>query len=479
MNDQFNQQDPRQSDQESTQRPYQPDYYANGQNNGYGGQSGSSGQGGQNNGWQNYDRQWQNGGSYGYQRGNGPYQWNFDQMHQTDHQNRSPKKKNHGLRVFGVILGSIAGLVLVCFAAYGGYVAATGSVPQLSSPTQESQQEPSGEPSVNSVPDVTLEDKPQGESAAASDGGMANTEIYTKCSPSVVGIVSYLGTTSYGYSEQSQGSGIIMSEDGYIITNAHVVEGAMDLEVVLSTGETYDGVVVGSDSQTDLAVVKIVAEGLTAAEFGNSDQLLVGERVVAIGNPGGLQFATSLTVGYVSALNREIAAGDAGYTIECIQTDAAINPGNSGGALINAYGQVVGINSAKIAMEGYEGMGFAIPINDAMPIITDIITNGKVTGRAMLGITAQQVQLEEAQYYGTPLGLRIYSFVEGADIQAKGAKEGDIITHIEGKPVYSFNESAEILQDYAPGDTVTITIYRLDNRGKSSTFDLDIVLMGS
>ena len=470
MNDQFNQNDQQpEQERDFAQQPYQPDYYANGQQN-PGSQRPDSG-------WQNYDRQWQSGGSYGYQRGNGPYQWNFDQMHQTDSQNRSPRKKNRGLRVFGAILGSIAGLVLVCFAAYGGYVAVTGDLPQSSQPMEEQQQE---QEEVVSVPDVTLEDKPSGDaSVSASDGGLANTEIYTKCSPSVVGIVSYLGTSSFGYSDQSQGSGIIMSEDGYIITNAHVVEGAMDLEVVLSTGETYDGVVIGSDTQTDLAVVKIEAENLTAAEFGNSDQLLVGERVVAIGNPGGLQFATSLTVGYVSALNREIAAGDAGYTIECIQTDAAINPGNSGGALINAYGQVVGINSAKIAMEGYEGMGFAIPINDAMPIATDIITNGKVTGRAMLGITAQQVQLEEAQYYGTPLGLRIYSFVEGADIQAKGAKEGDIITHIQGKPVYSFNESAEILADYEPGDTVTITIYRLDNRGKSSTFDLEIVLMGS
>ncbi|MEG0540739.1 MAG: trypsin-like peptidase domain-containing protein [Angelakisella sp.] len=404
-----------------------------------------------------------------------PYRWDFESMKQTA-STTPPKKKQKGAKVFGIIAAAIALTVVGSFACYGIYVAATGDTLEgIFVPA------PGGAPAAPGVPvpEFSINDKPAGTPLAA-DAGLSNSDIFKKVSPTVVGIVSYVQGNPYiGGGTQEQGSGIIMSEDGYIITNAHVVANASEIEVVLADGKTYDGTVIGMDIPTDLAVVKIEATGLIPAEFGNSEQMEVGERVVAIGNPGGLQFASSLTVGYVSALNRSLSSGEAGYELECIQTDAAINPGNSGGALINAYGQVVGINSAKIKASGFEGMGFAIPINDAMPIIEDIIKNGKVTGRAMLGIQVQPVSPTEAQYSGSPMGLRIMKFDAGTDMERKGAQVGDIITHINNTPVYSTTGSAGVLKEFKPGDTVTVSLYRINNRGRATTFNIDIVLAGS
>lgn len=404
-----------------------------------------------------------------------PYRWDFENMQQTAAA-APPKRKNKGAKVFGIIAAAIALAIIGSFSVYGVYVAATGDTLQsILEPL------PGGTPSSTApIPEFSINDKPAG-TPLTSDAGLSNSEIFKKVSPTVVGIVSYVDGNPYNGTSggQEQGSGIIMSADGYIITNAHVVASAGEIEVVLADGKTYDGTVVGLDVPTDLAVVKIDATGLTAAEFGNSDQLEVGERVVAIGNPGGLQFASSLTVGYVSALNRSLASGEAGYELECIQTDAAINPGNSGGALINSYGQVVGINSAKIKASGFEGMGFAIPMNDAMPIIEDIITNGKVTGRAMLGIEVEVVSAVEAQYTGGPMGIRIRKFTEGNSLEAKGAQVGDVITHINNTPVYSTTGSASVLKDFKPGDTVTLTLYRVNNRGRAASFDIDVTLTGS
>lgn len=405
-----------------------------------------------------------------------PYRWDFENMQQTAAAATPPKKKNRGAKVFGIIAAAIALAVVGSFSVYGVYVAATGDTLQsILEPA------PGSDPSSTApIPEFSINDKPAG-TPLTTDAGLSNSEIFKKVSPTVVGIVSYVDGNPYTGTGggQEQGSGIIMSADGYIITNAHVVASASEIEVVLADGQTYNGTVVGMDVPTDLAVVKIDATGLTAAEFGNSEQLEVGERVVAIGNPGGLQFASSLTVGYVSALNRSLSSGEAGYELDCIQTDAAINPGNSGGALINAYGQVVGINSAKIKASGFEGMGFAIPINDAMPIIEDIITNGKVTGRAMLGIEVEVVSAAEAQFTGGPMGIRIRNFTEGNDLERKGAQVGDIITHINNTPVYSTTGSASVLKEFKPGDTVTLTLYRVSNRGRASSFDINITLTGS
>ena len=200
--------------------------------------------------------------------------------------------------------------------------------------------------------------------------------------PSIVGITVY--TQKSSISPSGWASGIIMSEDGYILTNAHVVSNAAAVSVELDNGESYVADVIGYDTKTDLAVMKIDAEGLTPAEFGNSDELRVGERVVVIGNPGGRELSGSAAQGIVSGVNRSLSADS--YSTSYIQTDAAINPGNSGGALANAYGQVVGISSARLASYDYENICFAIPINTAKPIVEQIKATGSFT-RAYLGIT--------------------------------------------------------------------------------------------
>lgn len=323
------------------------------------------------------------------------------------------------------------------------------------------------------------------DTSTSSDGtvsAMSDQDIAAKLTPSVVCIQNYQVTQNYGFmqtdtsdssvSPASEGSGIIMSEDGYIITNAHVVEGATSLKVMTSEGETYEAQLVGSDTVTDLAVVKIDATGLTAAEFGSSEDLRVADKVMAIGNPGGHELSSSVTIGYVSALNRAISNNTTGYTMEYIQTDAAINPGNSGGALINEYGQVVGINSAKISATGYEGLGFAIPIDTAQPIISDLIQYGYVKDRAVLGISGQFIDSMTGRFYGLPQGEYVAQ-LNSSEAQASGLQVGDVITAIDGQQLDSESTLRSAILSKKPGDTVTLQVYRSSTQ-QSATVELKL-----
>lgn len=310
-------------------------------------------------------------------------------------------------------------------------------------------------------------------------GDMTQQEVAAKVIPSVVCIQNYQqasfqqGLSMQGWgnnqnstqqetrdsevSPTSEGSGIIATSDGYIITNAHVVDGADSLKVITSDGKTYEAELIGSDSMTDLAVIKVDAEGLTAAEFGSSSDLVVADPVIAIGNPGGLQ--SSVTIGYVSALNRPVTSSDTGYTMNCIQTDAAINPGNSGGALVNMYGQVIGINSSKIVATGYEGLGFAIPIDDALPIISNLKDYGYVKDRAMLGISGQYLDSWTANFYGLPSGMYVAE-VNNESVSDAGVQQGDVITKIDDEEITSANTISNYIAKKKPGDEVALTITR-------------------
>lgn len=248
--------------------------------------------------------------------------------------------------------------------------------------------------------------------------------------------------------EQGSGSGIIISEDGYIVTNQHVIDGATEIVVILNTGDEYTASLVGADEKSDIAVLKIQANGLTAAVIGDSDALQVGDLAVAIGNPLGQEFAGTVTAGVISAVNRTMTVDNKKYNL--IQTDAAINPGNSGGALVNCYGEVVGINSVKISTTGVEGIGFAIAMSEAKPIIDDLINNGYVSGRPLVGITAS----------ATGSGLLVRSVSEGSGAQKAGIAVNDLIVKADGKVVKSVDELNEIRDAKKAGDTMQMTIIR-------------------
>ena len=300
-------------------------------------------------------------------------------------------------------------------------------------------------------------------------------EIAKRVRSSVVGIAQYSAFNTF--TPSGQGSGIIINSDGYIVTNAHVVEGATGINVELDNDETYAAKLIGIDTKTDLAVIKIEAENLVAAEFGNSDALQVGERVIAIGNPGGATLAGSVSQGIVSGVNRTL--NDGNHTSTYIQTDAAINPGNSGGALVNEYGQVVGINSAKVAAVDYEGIGFAIPVSEAKPIIDQLLQYGYVKGRAKLGITGQVINEALSQINGIPVGVYIWSIDPTSELAGKNVTQGDIIIAIDGQKITDFNDISAVLKTKAPGDVVTLTLYRsakgVSNSGRS--FDVTTILM--
>ena len=282
-------------------------------------------------------------------------------------------------------------------------------------------------------------------------------DIYSTVIDSVVSISSM---TSSG---TSSGTGIIMSPDGYVITNHHVITGALVISVLTNDNQEFEAALVGSDEMSDLAVLKIDARGLQAAEFGDSSKLRVGDSVVAIGDPLGVQLRGTMTNGIISAINRDLTVGD--RTMTLIQTNAALNNGNSGGPLINCYGQVIGINTVKMssyytATASVEGLGFAIPISVAKPIIDELIENGYVAGRPAIGISGDSLPSYYRTYYRLPDGVYVTSVNEGSDAKAKGIREGDIVTAINGEKICSIDELNTVKNQYAAGDEVTLTIYR-------------------
>ena len=287
--------------------------------------------------------------------------------------------------------------------------------------------------------------------------------IAQKVTPSVVGVHTY-GTYSYWgrqitNMELGSGSGIIYSEDGYIITNYHVIENATSVIVTLADEKEYEAVIIGADEASDLAVLKINADRkLPAAELGDSSQLQIGELVVAIGNP--LGYSNTVTDGIVSGLNRQLSD----YTDEMtlIQTNAAINSGNSGGALVNSRGQVVGINSAKLVASNAEGMGFALSIDEVKPLVEQLINQGHVS-RPYMGVTINsQYQVDEktAERYDIPVGIMIYSVADNSPAERAGLKAGDIIYKVDNTIIQSFDDLSRVIDSSKVGDTLQVTANR-------------------
>lgn len=294
---------------------------------------------------------------------------------------------------------------------------------------------------------------------------LSTVDISKKVGPAVVGITSTVNNIysifNTSTTSEGTGSGIIISSDGYIVTNNHVIDGASAVKVTLNTGTEYEAKVIGSDSKTDLAVLKIKPnETLTVAELGDSSQIQVGERAIAIGNPLGLEFFGSTTQGIISAINRKITVGD--RTMSVIQTDAAINEGNSGGALVNAYGQVIGINAVKISSSSVEGMGFAIPISEAKPVLEDLIKFGYVKGRPVLGISARDVTKDMAVRQGWPIGVQVMAAQVGSGAEIAGLQQGDIITKADGKEVKNFDDLNEIKDSHKPGEIMNLEVYKYE-----------------
>ncbi len=302
---------------------------------------------------------------------------------------------------------------------------------------------------------------------AAANGKteMSVTEIAKTVGPSCVGVINkakvqpqkYYDPFSGRYFyyqqsdevvEQGSGSGIIISSDGYVVTNQHVIADATEITVILNTGDEYKATLVGSDEKSDLAVLKIDAKGLPVATLGDSSTVEVGELAVAIGNPLGQELAGSVTQGCISAVNRKMTVD--GRTYNLLQTDAAINPGNSGGALVNRYGEVIGINSIKMSQTGVEGIGFAIAISEAKPIIDDLMNEGYVSGRSLIGITATESRN----------GLTVYSVSPGSGAEEAGIKKDDLIVKADGQVINTVDALNEIKDKKSPGDYITLTIIR-------------------
>ncbi len=324
---------------------------------------------------------------------------------------------------------------------------------------------------------VTVGSTPVTTSQTAVGEAMSTEEIYAAYADACVAISTEIVTTNlFGQTTSSAaaGSGFVLTSDGYIVTNYHVIEDASTITVTFNDGSEYTATLVGGEEDSDVAVLKIDAEGLTAVVIGDSDALAVGQTVSTIGNPLG-EMTFSQTSGIVSALNRSVTLDD-GITMSMIQTDCTINSGNSGGPLFNEYGQVVGITSAKYSNNGssseatIEGIGFAIPINDVIDLITDIIENGYVTGKPSMGVLLDDVSTE-AQRYGIPAGTEILAVLEGSCAETAGLEAGDIVTAVDDTEITSSSELQSAVQSCQAGDTVTLSVYR-----DGSTLTLTVTL---
>ena len=305
------------------------------------------------------------------------------------------------------------------------------------------------------------------KTASAGTGSeLSLKELYESCSPSVV----YIRGQAKGSDSISWGSGIVLSDDGYVITNTHVIEDCDTAEVGLSDGSTFEAVLIGADSVSDLAILKIDAEGLTPAVF--AADASIGDEVVAIGNPLGETYKLTMTDGIISAINRTVNHN--GTTMNLLQTNAAINEGNSGGPLFNRRGQVVGITNMKVisALTGVEGIGFAIPTVTVKNIVSSIMSQGAVFGRSTIGITIGEVPDMAAAHYNIPTGLYICAVADGSDAQKQGVKAGDILTKVNGEIVKTTEDVATIKNDLKVGDVMHFDIWR---DGKNLEFDVKLM----
>ena len=313
-------------------------------------------------------------------------------------------------------------------------------------------------------------------SAAKARTSVRNTpvvQVAREVGPAIVGITNKAVAQDFFTNRQIEvergfGSGVIFRNDGYIVTNNHVIEGANELIVSLEDGSTYSGTLVGTDEMTDIAVVKVDARNLPSARFGNSDDIMVGEPVVAIGNPMGLALHGSVTVGVISAIDRSISLND----VSLLQTDAAISPGNSGGALVNYEGEVIGINNAKVAREGVEGIAFSIPINTVKDVVNELMEKGYVA-RPYLGV--QIFDPMTAARYGYQLnikrGVYIFQVTINSPADRAGLQRGDIILSVDGKAVNSVSEVRSNIVSHKVGASVKVTF---DRNGTEHTVDVTL-----
>lgn len=373
---------------------------------------------------------------------------------------RKPRKKR------GFPWKPVAAVVVVGALAFGGGMLAGGgmSLPIGTENTGSKTSADAALPANSAKVEIS-------ETSSSGDDKASYAGVYQKVSPSIVSIV----VDEIQMGSESSGSGVIMSEDGYVITNNHVVDGGDRFTVILHDSTSYQAELIGTDEQTDLAVLKIDAKNLSAAEFGNSDQVQVGDRAFAIGSPGGVEFQNSFTGGFISAINRNVTIND--RVMNLIQTDTAINPGNSGGALINADGQVIGITSSKLSASSsdsasIEGMGFAIPTTTVKEVVDQLIANGHVTGRPAIGISGYDIDEMRASYYNIPQGVMVKSVDTASDAYKQGIKEGDIITGVNGKEITGMSDINTIKNDMKAGDQMTLTIYR---SGKTVTVKITLV----
>ena len=327
------------------------------------------------------------------------------------------------------------------------------TVPDVTEPVSQAI-EPYG--ASNPYDSMDLQQSPASVSNVPEEGAMSLQDIYTRNIGSVVSIVCN------GSGSSSTGTGVILSRNGYIVTNAHVVEDAMSVSVQLSDDRQFYADIVGADEISDLAVLHISADDLIPAQFGDSGALRVGDTVVAIGDPLGVEFRGTYTNGIVSAINRDVDVD--GRTMTLIQTNAALNSGNSGGPLINCYGQVIGINTMKIGTfthaSGIEGLGFAIPSATVKEIVDQLVNQGYVSGRPTLGIRGEALDSLYQYYYGLPAGVYVTAVEYGSDAHKVGIEVGDLILSVGSSRVTSFDELRSAVLNFQVGDTVEVIVYR-------------------
>ncbi|MEE0059364.1 MAG: trypsin-like peptidase domain-containing protein, partial [Acutalibacteraceae bacterium] len=392
---------------------------------------------------------------------------------------KNKKKMKTSVKVF---MGIMVGMTILSIGLFVGWLIKSGVNEQL--PNNPFDLDSSiSEKSDDKKEQIGLLANPNGpeiklNSNETKDG--STEKAYEVLSDSVVSVAVYSdGEDPATGSPISEGTGIIVSEDGYIATNSHVIldDISSDVWVTTKSGDTYSVGVVGCDVRTDLAVLLCdEAKKWKAADFANSDEIKVGQDVVALGSPGGSSYSNSLTRGIVSALDRALS----GTAVTYIQTDAAINPGNSGGPLANMNGQVIGINTIKVVDTQFEGMGFAIPSTKIKEVVDELIKNGYVTGRARLGVMVTEFSSETAKYYNAKPGVKIETIEKESSFYDSDVKKGDIVTAIDGKSVTSLASLFDVLDSYKEGDTVEVTVYRIDkkNTEKNKEFKIKVKLLG-